>query len=230
MARADFAYCEKLAHSAASILDLGCGTGVLATQIARVSDGRKSITGADPAAAMLDIARKREHGDKVRWIEASAETFSLDERFDLIMLTGHAFQVFLTSDQQRAVLATIARHLTAKGRFIFDTRNPAFPARKERTRAETLHQFEHEEHGAVEKWNVSTYDEASDILTFSNGYRILSTGKTHEAREQIRYTARQDIAALITEAGLAVETWLGEWDGSPFHAEAREIIPIGKLV
>lgn len=228
-ARQDFAYCEKLAHGAKSVLDLGCGTGVLATRLAQASRGAMHIVGADPAGAMLGIARAREGGDMVEWVEASAETLKLDQRFDLIMLTGHAFQVFLSDDQQCAVLATIAEHLAPMGRFVFDTRNPAFPARKERTREETLHQFEHEAHGTVEKWNVSTYDEASGILTFSNGYAILKTGKTHEAQEQIRYTPRQDIAARIAEAGLTVESWLGEWDGMPFHEEAREIIPVGRL-
>lgn len=232
-ARDDFAYCEKLAQGASSILDLGCGTGVLATQIAKANNSAKRIVGADPAKAMLDIAAARESdnqdGDKVRWVEAGAETIDLDERFDLIMLTGHAFQVFLTADQQRAVLATIARHLTPTGRFIFDTRNPAFPVRKERTKHETLHQFENAKHGTVEKWNVSTYDEASGILTFSNGYRILKTGKIHEAQEQIRYTPKEEVAALIADAGLSVESWLGEWDGTAFHREAREIIPVGKL-
>lgn len=228
-ARADFAYCEDMARDAASILDLGCGTGVLAARIALAGGTTKRIVGADPAKAMLDIAGAREGGEKVQWVQAGAETLNLDERFDLILLTGHAFQVFLTSDQQRAVLATIARHLTSTGRFIFDTRNPAFPARKERTRDETLHQFDHAKHGTVEKWNVSVYEELSGILTFSNGYRILKTGKTHEAQEQIRYTPKEEIAALIADAGLTVESWLGDWEGAPFHAEAREIIPIGKL-
>lgn len=228
-ARMDFAYCERLAQGAASVLDLGCGTGVLAARIANTCSDAASIVGADPAKAMLDIAAAREGGAKVRWVEASAEALDLDERFDLIMLTGHAFQVFLTIDQQRAVLATIVRHLTPTGRFIFDTRNPAFPARKERTREETLHQFEHADHGTVEKWNVSTYDETSGILTFSNGYRILKTGKAHEAQEQIRYTPNDELAALIADAGLGVESWLGSWDGVPFHREAREIIPIGRL-
>lgn len=228
-ARMDFVYCEKLAQGAASVLDLGCGTGVLATQIASTRNDAACIVGADPAKAMLDIAAARDSGEKVRWVEASAEALDLDERFDLIMLTGHAFQVFLTIDQQRAVLASIVRHLTPAGRFIFDTRNPVFPARKERTREETLHQFEHAEHGTVEKWNVSAYDEASGILTFSNGYRILKTGKAHEAQEQIRYTRREEVAALIADAGLSVESWLGSWDGAPFHREAREIIPIGRL-
>lgn len=228
--RADFAYCRKLAEGAPSVLDLGCGTGVLATQIALSGSAGRRIVGSDPAKAMLDIAVTRDGGDRVAWVEASAETFNLEERFDLIMLTGHAFQVFLTRDQQQAVLATIARHLSPTGQFIFDTRNPAFPARKERTREETLQQFEHDDLGPVEKWNISTYDEKSGILSFSNGYRILKTGEVHEAEEQIRYTPKDVIAALIEEAGLTVESWLGDWGGTAFSAEAREIIPIGRRV
>lgn len=227
--RADFAYCETMAQSAASVLDLGCGTGVLATRIALSGSNARRIVGADPAKAMLDIAGAREGGEKVQWVEAGAETLALDECFDLILLTGHAFQVFLTKAQQQAVLATIARHLTPQGRFIFDTRNPAFPARKERTRQETLHQFEHGDHGPVEKWNVSTYDAGSGILTFSNGYRIVETGNVHEAEEQIRYTPKEEVAALIAQAGLAVDSWLGDWEGAPFHGQSREIIPLGRL-
>src|SRR4051794_19786754 len=51
----DFDYCVALASDATSVLDLGCGTGELATALA---EGRKVI-GVDPASAMLDIARKR---------------------------------------------------------------------------------------------------------------------------------------------------------------------------
>ena len=51
----DLDYCRHLAEDAASILDLGCGTGLFAT---RMADGRR-VVGADPAAAMLEIARNR---------------------------------------------------------------------------------------------------------------------------------------------------------------------------
>lgn len=37
-----------------SVLDIGCGTGTLACQLAK---GGRDVTGVDPAAASLDVAR-----------------------------------------------------------------------------------------------------------------------------------------------------------------------------
>ena len=65
--RADFDYCVGLARDGGSVLDLGCGTGQLAAEMAQ---GR-NVTGVDPASAMLDIARRRTGGDKVDWVVAA---------------------------------------------------------------------------------------------------------------------------------------------------------------
>src|SRR6185295_14259902 len=92
----DFDYCVRFAQGARSVLDLGCGTGQLA---AALVDGR-SVSGVDPASAMLDIARRRVGGESVDWVEADARTVRLGRRFDLVLLTGHAFQVFLTPDDR----------------------------------------------------------------------------------------------------------------------------------
>ena len=100
----DFNYCVGFAGNARSVLDLGCGTGQLA---AALSQGR-SVTGVDPASPMLDVGRGRPDGDKVDWVEGDARTVRLGRRFDLVLLTGHAFQVFLTAEDQSAVLRTIA--------------------------------------------------------------------------------------------------------------------------
>ena len=100
----DIDYCISLAANARSVLDLGCGTGQLG---AALSEGR-IVTGVDPAAAMLEIARQRAGGKAVEWIEADARDIRLKRRFDLVLLTGHAFQVFLTPEDQKAVLQTIA--------------------------------------------------------------------------------------------------------------------------
>ncbi len=224
-ARDDFAYCTELAKTAGSVLDLGCGTGELAAALA---PGR-SVTGVDPAAAMIAIARGRPGGGNVTWVEADARSVRLERRFDLVLLTGHAFQVFLTADDQRAALATIAAHLAPGGRFIFDSRNPAFPGRKERTRAETTKRIEHPRHGATEAWNASVYDAETGILTYENGYRIIASGQEYVAGAQIRYTPRDALAVLIEEAGLAVDQWLGDWLGTPFEPDSKEIIPLGRL-
>src|SRR5262249_34959685 len=119
----DLDYCRTLAAPGRSLLDLGCGTGRFAAAIARA--GRHRVVGVDPAEAMLSIAREREGGAAVTWVRADARNVRFAERFDLVVLTGHAFQVFLTPADQLAVLRTIAWHLTPRGRFVFDTRNPA---------------------------------------------------------------------------------------------------------
>jgi len=221
---ADFDYCVRLAADSRSILDLGCGTGELTTALSEDRD----VVGVDPAAAMLDIARERPEGDRVEWVEADARTVRLGRHFDLILLTGHAFQVFLTTQDQRAVLATIAAHLAPGGRFIFDSRNPAYRSWENWTKRAGSRQIEHPEHGHIEAWNESIYDEATDILTYENGFRVIATGQNLSASAQIRYTAKDELERLIGEAGLTVDTWLGDWEGNPFHPMAREIIPIGR--
>ena len=223
--RDDFAYCTALAKDARSVLDLGCGTGELAAALAV----NRSVSGIDPSATMLAIARARAGGKAVTWIEADARSVRLGQRFDLVLLTGHAYQVFLTDDDQRRALATIAAHLAPGGTFIFDSRNPASPADKEWTREGTLRRIDHPHLGPTEAWDVSTYDEASGIVTYQNAYRVLSTGRDYVAGAQIRYTPKDALAVLIASAGLAVDRWLGDWLGSPFKPDSKEIIPIGRL-
>ena len=223
--RADFDYCVALAKNAESVLDLGCGTGELAASLTSA----RRVTGVDPAAPMLEVARLRPGGTHATWVQADAQTVRLAERFDLIVLTGHAFQVFLTDADQSAVLATIADHLTPTGRFIFDSRNPDYPDTKERTRDETFRVIQHPDLGAIDAWNESSYDTATCVLTYTNTYRAQRTGETSAATAQIRYTPQGELAAMISDAGLAVEGWLGDWHGNPYHAAAKDIIPLGRL-
>lgn len=221
----DFDYCVALASDAASVLDIGCGTGELAAALA---PGRR-VTGVDPAAAMLDIARARPGGEGVTWVEADARSVRLEDRFDLIVLTGHAFQVFLTDDDQCAVLATIAAHLSPAGRFIFDTRNPALMTWKTWNRPKSTRLLNHPRLGRIEAWTEHTYDDDSSVLTYRNGYRVGDSGDEYSASARIRYTPMDAVAAMIEEAGLAVEQWLGDWQGNPYDPSARDIIPIGRL-
>ncbi len=221
--RADHIFCLELAKEANSVLDLGCGTGELTVQLA---NGR-CVVGLDPAAAMLEIAKQRSGGDQVIWIEADARNFQIEQRFDLICLTGHSFQFFLNEQDQLAALQQIATHLAPKGKFVFDTRNPDFPGKKTRRKEETLNRTTHSQLGEIESWNVSEYDEDTQILSFINAYRSLSTDDVFSAPSQIKYTSHDKLQQLLKAAGLSVHTWLGEWTGEPFHAQSREIIPVG---
>ncbi len=58
---------------------------------------------------------------------------------------------------------------------------------------------------------------------------MLSTGEHFAGRSQILYTPRDKLARMISDAGLIIDAWYGDWEGNPFHARSREIIPVGRL-
>lgn len=219
----DTRYCATLAGGVTSVLDLGCGTGLLAAAIA---GSGATVAGVDPAAAMLDIARQRPGGGRVTWVDGDARDIRLGQRFDLVVMTGHAFQVFLADDDQRAVFATIAAHLSAQGRFIFDSRNPRGQEWLEWSPRESRRMVEHPRHGQVESWNDYAHDPDTGIVTYGTYYRLPS-GELLAAKSQIRFSAQSHLAALIDEAGLKVDRWLGDWQGNDFTATSPEIIPLG---
>ena len=188
------------------------------------------MVGVDPAAAMLDVARNRPGGSKARWIEADARTVRLNQKFDLVLLTGHAFQVFLTRRDRASVLKTIASHLNENGRFIFDTRNPLIEDLETWKPDATRSTFEHPELGTIELWNDVSRNPQTGIVTYETHYRCLTNGELYSApNSNLAFPAQGEIAGLITDAGLKVLRWYGDWHGGNWTARAPEIIPFGKL-
>ncbi|MEM9471026.1 MAG: class I SAM-dependent methyltransferase [Pseudomonadota bacterium] len=222
---ADWEYCAALAKQAGSVLDIGCGTGGFLTYLT----GNKLRCGVDPAKAMLDVARARPGGEQVTWVQADARTVRLPRKYDLVVLTGHAFQVFLTPDDRRAVLATVSSHLTPKGRFIFDTRNPLAEDWRNWIPDETERRIEHPDRGPVTVWNDVSQDAVTEIVTYETHYRIEASGEIFSARSKITFPGQGELAEMMEEAGLDVDHWLGDWGGEPFTSTSPEIIPVGRL-
>lgn len=109
-----------LVMSAGSVLDVGCGTGVLLHR-ARLVGHTGRLCGLDPAAAMLDQARGR---TDVEWVLGDLESTTWHDEFELVVMTGHAFQVLVEDDVVRSSLAAVRSALADGGRFAFETRNP----------------------------------------------------------------------------------------------------------
>ena len=59
---------------------------------ARDAGHKGRLCGLDPAAGMLAQARKRADID---WVQGDLATAEFDGAFDLAVMTGHAFQVFV---------------------------------------------------------------------------------------------------------------------------------------
>ena len=115
-------YLALAGTSPKSILDLGCGTGLLCR---RYAERGHDVTGADPSPAMLDVAHRNAGAAAIDWMLASAQSFRSAKRYDLIISTGHAFQVLEDDADILAGLATMRLHLKPDGRAVFESRNPA---------------------------------------------------------------------------------------------------------
>ena len=96
----------------ARVLDAGCGTGALAVEMARMG---AEVTGLDPAEAMLAVARARAGAALVHWQHGTLQSFHSDQRYDLIYMTGHAFQCLLADDDILQAFLAVAAVLAQAG-------------------------------------------------------------------------------------------------------------------
>lgn len=219
----DFHLFARLADGFGRVLDLGCGTGIVTTHLAGIGH---QMTGVDPAGAMLEIARGRPGGNAVRWVQANAQGLDLGEGFDLVLMTGHAFQTLLTRADRMEVMRTMARHLVPGGRFYFDSRNPVARGWERWTPALTYRVLEHPTDGPIERWNEARM--AAGLVTYDTEYRF-ADGRALSAQSQIAFAAQVEIAEVIAEAGLVVDRWLGTYQEAAFQADSPEIIAVGHL-
>jgi SAM-dependent methyltransferase len=216
-----FDFYVPLAGTAAkTVLDMGCGTGRLAVALA--ASGHR-VTGADPAAAMLDLARARPGGERVTWVEADAASLALDTRFDLIVMTGHAFQHLLEDDAIRAALANLRRHMAPGGRLAFETRNPLTEGWRRWTPDRTQARLDVPGVGAVEVHYDIVPGGTSERVTYETHFRF-GPGDVVVTTGTLRFTWPEELDAFLTQAGFTRITSYGDWDRSPLTQDSPEII------
>ncbi|WP_103256654.1 class I SAM-dependent methyltransferase [Tabrizicola aquatica] len=221
----DFDWFLTLVDGAGSVLDLGYGTGVFSVALA--ARGAR-VVGVDRAGAMLAIARAREGGNRVSWVEGAAQGLDLERRFQAVVMTGHAFQTLLTPQDRAACLATIARQLAPGGRFFFDSRNPAAREWEQWTPAATREVRAHPDFGLVERWNAAEATDGAGVIEYQTQYR-LQDGRHWQARSRIAFPAFDELEGAIAAAGLRVDRWYGDASGGPLRQGCPDFIPFGGL-
>ncbi|PPB49866.1 class I SAM-dependent methyltransferase [Arthrobacter pityocampae] len=218
----DHAFYRALADdvSAHSVLDLGCGTGILTVTFP--GDGR-DVVGIDPSPAMLAYAQRRPGAEDVEWILGDSSTIPRDG-FDYAVMTGNVAQ-HIPGGQWERTLLNLRQSLTKGGTLAFESRNPAARAwdgwaAQGRTTRDTPH-------GPLTEWqDVSETAPGIIELTFHN--RFAETGDTVTESLVLTFRSRQLLQEQLHRAGFEIDATYGDWDRTPFTDTSPLIVLVAR--
>ena len=217
IAEVDFLETELHLPAVASILDLGCGTGRHAIELARRG---YRVTGIDISSGMLAIARDNaaKAGVDVEFIEGAAQDFVSEKRFDAaISLCEGALCLFTDTDniwgKDMAIFANMAAMLAPGKPFLITVLN-AFRLMRSVT-------------------DIDVAAGRTDLFTLTskltNGVEV--DGKMVSIEGIERYYTPSELTRMVNRVGLKIDNVYGgtsgNWRRGPILLDEIEFMAVG---
>ena len=222
----DIAFYRRLAtETGGPILEVGCGTGRVATALA--ADGHE-VVGIDRSAPMLRLAEQRraalsaDAAARLSFNQADMTTLDLGRDFALIVTPARVFQFMLTPAAQRQALTALRTHLRPNGRLVLDLFDPLLDrvvpsAEPIRRGGELIHPTtgnrvtweitgqgrEPARQLIVDDWTVSEIDASGEVL------------RTTSEQLTLRWSLRSEMRFLFELVGFEVVADYGDFSGGP---------------
>ncbi|HET7018621.1 MAG TPA: methyltransferase domain-containing protein [Streptosporangiaceae bacterium] len=181
---------------ARTVLDIGCGTGTFALRLAGAGF---EVTGVDPSAASLEIARAKPGAERVRWVHGVAGDLP-PMQADLAAMTANVAQEIVTDQDWDETLRAAFDRLRPGGYLVFETRDPARQAWLTWDREHSYGRFDLPGVGVVEQWFELT-DVTGGLVTFSGVYIFESDGLRLTPSSSLRFRGRAEVEASLAAAG-----------------------------
>lgn len=215
----DHDYFRALAdeRGARTIVDLGCGTGLLTVSLAR--PGRR-VLGIDPSETMIGYARSRAGADRVTWLVGGSRAIA-DVRADLVIMSGNVAQHIL-GEQWHRTLRDIRDALRPDGTVTFESRNPAVRAWEDWT-AEATRGTRSTAVGPLTEWLEVTHVEDGEVTLV--GHNVFeSTGEHLELTDVLAFRSQDQITDDLRQSGLTVDAVWGSWHRGPVQPTSRVFV------
>jgi SAM-dependent methyltransferase len=212
----DHAYYRALADEvdARSLVDLGCGTGLLTRSLA--GPGR-TVIGVDPSRTMLDYARRQPGGESVTWIHGDASVLAPDGTADLVICTGNAI-MHVSPQELPSTLTSLANALRSGGTLSFESRNPAH-REWERWTTEATYGERATPAGYLREWlDVTDVREARVVF---DAHNVFPSGEDRVYTSILFFREAEEFRRELDAAGFTDITWTGDWHGAPAEDGSR---------
>ncbi len=213
-----------LLRDAHAVLDIGCGTGQLLRR-ARAEGHQGRLMGLDPAPAMLVQARRAR--PDVEWVLGDTRVRRWEAEFDLVVMTGHAFQELVGDEEIRHCLRSVRAALGDGGRFAFETRNPAARA-WERWVPERVHEITAADGTPVRVWHEVLEPLRGGRVRFTETYDGDGWPAPQVCHSVLRFLDAGTLEGFLAEAGLVVTEQYGDWERGPLTPTSPEIITMAR--
>jgi SAM-dependent methyltransferase len=114
--RDDFDFYLPMIMNAGSVPDIGCGTGSLLHE-AREAGHLGELCGIDPGVGVLSRARTLPN---IKWVLGTLPQSAWSSKFELAVMTGHAFQAINADNDVDQFLSGVRDCLAGGGLFAFE--------------------------------------------------------------------------------------------------------------
>ena len=225
---ADTRFYGRMVTSETDVLELGCGTGRVTSELVGLVN---TIVGVDISQPMIDRARQKV-GEGARFVLGDITSLRLAQQFDLIIAPFRVMQALEHTAQVDGLFAVIRSHLSPGGLAILNVFNPNLPA-----------------HEMAQGWPQSGGRESSQVILANADTLVASDVRQHlDAERQVlfpelvyhryrngvlidtfinpivmRYYYPAEFLSLIeAHGGTVVDTW-GGYEGERY-GEGSELV------
>lgn len=157
---------------------------------------------------MLDVARRKPHGSEIEWVQSASQTFKSEKRYDLIIMTGHAFQVLLSDEDVSAAMRVMVQHSKNDGLIVFESRNPNFD-----WSADWNYTMDFDTPFGRLRESRQLISMDGEFMVFELHYEFPDEKLVSHCK--LRFLTCEQILEFASDAGLVVDTIYGGWHGEP---------------
>jgi len=207
-------YLKYAEQAQGPILEPMCGTGRF---LIPLLEQGYDVTGFDYSPHMMDVCRKKceNLGLKASLFEASFETISLQDTYNLIFIPSSSFCLLTTEKQIDNALAFISEHLKPNGKFVFEV--------------ETLWAVDESQGTWSGKWvdkanggkivlsTLNQYDPHTSIQTVLCRYELWEDNAIKQTEVEdfrIKFYEPAEIEEILNRHGFKV---VGKWQIEPYE-------------
>jgi SAM-dependent methyltransferase len=229
-------YRRKAVDSGGPVLELGAGTGRIAIPIAE--EGIR-VTALDLDDGMLDKLREKAAAlppdvrGRISVHQGDMRSFTLGDRFALVVIPFRAFLHNLTRDDQLAALRSAHAHLRPGGELALNVFHPSLEYMAANAGA----------YAGVWRWRATTrlagggfvvYSEATRYHTVKQRLESMirtdafgadgALQRTDMMHLELAYLYPSDLENLLAQAGFQLMRMSGDFLGRPFEHDGDELV------